>query len=472
MKKGNNSVKWVILLLVLLARFPVIAQALEWETFRQQVIENHPLAQIADLSLDQAAYARMRAKGGFDPKIYSDFYTKSFSDKTYFQYTESGVKLPTWAGLEIKGAYNTASGIYLNQESTLPSNGQASLGFTWTLGQGLLMDDRRAGLRQSQIGLQLADAERTILLNELLFEAAKTYWTWVAASNQLNIYEAALRQAQIRHEALRESLIQGDKPAIDTIETYIQVQNWLLDVNFSRVEVQNAALALGNFIWTGKLEPASPDMIPNAPLLSDLQVAPQRVIDQDGIVQEAQRNHPQLRAYLAKLQSLDVERRLKNEKRKPVLDLNYNILGAGWGFFPTVNTDGLGKLANDIKWGLNFSYPILNRKARGDMQITQIKIAQTELDQRQKSKMIEAKVRQYANDLQNLQKQLDLYSSITNNYRVLLDAESEKFRQGESSVFLINAREQKWLETQVKYLKLQAEYKKTEAGLLWASGRY
>ncbi|MEQ1743949.1 MAG: hypothetical protein ABMA02_00860 [Saprospiraceae bacterium] len=60
--------------------------------------------------------------------------------------------------------------------------------------------------------------------------------------------------------------------------------------------------------------------------------------------------------------------------------------------------------------------------------------------------------------------------SITDNYRTLLDGENEKFRFGESSVFLINTREQRWLEAQTKLLKLVAAYRKAEAGLRWAVG--
>ena len=470
MRTPRNRIKWTMAFVLLTLCISSRAQVLEWSDFRQQVLERHPVARQADLYRDLAASTLLRAKGGFDPKAYSDFYSKNFSGKTYFQYTEAGVKLPTWAGLELKGAYNLASGDFLNAESTLPANGQATLGFNWSLGQGLLLDERRAALRQSRIGLQGAEAERELLLNDLMFEAAKTYWTWVVAGNQLRIYESALRQSRIRHEALRESFLQGDKPAIDTIETFIQVQNRLLDVNFAGVDMQNASLALRNFLWITDNQTLALEQMPTPPVLSEAESAFPNIKGREELVQQARVNHPELRLYEAKRQNLEVERRLKLEKRKPVLDLNYNLLGAGWEFFPTSNTEGVGLLANDIKWGLNFSYPIFNRKARGDWQVTQVKIAQTVLDIQQKSQAIENKVRQYANDLDNLRNQVVLYRDITRNYLTLLEGETEKFNQGESSVFLINTREQRWLDAQVKFLKLAAEYQKAQAGLLWASG--
>lgn len=442
----------------------------DWTSFRSRVLQFHPLARQAELYRDQARSALLRARGGFDPKAYGDFSNKTFNDKNYFQYTEAGIKWPTRFGLEIKGNYNLASGDFLNPESKIPKNGQAAFGFTWSLGQGLLFDERRADLGASRIGIQKNEAERAYALNDLLLEAALAYWNWVLAANQIRIYEEVLRQAQIRYAGLQESFRQGDKPAIDTLEAFIQVQNRNLDINFARIDLRNTALETGNFLWTEDGVPGDTALLRQAESLLAGDFKPLDVGGSERLVSQARNSHPALQLYTFKLRELELERRLKQEKRKPVLDLNYQILGNGWQFFPTAGSDGVGMLAQDIKWGVRFSYPILNRKARGDWQLTQVKIAQTDFDLQQKRITVENKVRQYANELNNLAEQIDLYREIAANYRILLDAENEKFRFGESSVFLINTREQRWLDAQVKYLKLAAEYRKTEAKLQWATG--
>lgn len=449
---------------------PVISQTFDWPTFRQQVLENHPLAKQANLYRDQAGAAMLRAKGGFDPKAYADFSSKNFDNKTYFQYTEAGLKWPTWLGLEVKGAFNYTTGNYLNPESTLPADGQANLGLNWTLLQGLVIDERRAALSQAKIGVEQGEAERVAALNDLLLEAAKAYWTWVAADNTLRIYNEAIRQADLRNTAIRESFLQGERSAMDTLETFIQLQNRRLDVTFAQTELQNAVLALQVFLWNTENQPLAPEQIPPSPTLLAGEFAPSPTQNTLNLAQQASLQHPELRLYDAKLRSLDVERRLKNEKRKPILDVNYYLLGDGWQFFPTAGADGIEVLTNDIKWGLNFSYPLLNRKARGDLEVTEVKIAQTDFELRQKRQSIENKVRQYANDLNNLATQIALFQNITVNYRNLLDAEIERFNFGESSVFLVNTREQRWLDAQVKYLKLLSEYRKAEAGLQWSAG--
>ncbi|MFZ4634632.1 MAG: TolC family protein [Saprospiraceae bacterium] len=336
---------------------------LEWRVFRREVLSNHPLARQANLATASADAVLLRAKGGFDPKLFADIHEKSFTNTQYYQYSESGIKWPGWMGIELKGAYNWAGGFYLNPESTLPANGQANLGLNWSLGQGLLMDERRADLQQAKIGLQMGVAERDAQLNDLLFAGAKAYWEWVLANTQLAVLEAALAQAQIRYEGIRESFLQGDKPAIDTLETFIQVQNRLLDVNFAQVDVQNTLLALNTYLWNADGAPLSPAEVSKPPALPTAEAlqlpSPEQLL---GNIDQ----HPQLRAYQAKLNDLGVEQRLKTEKRKPILDVQYNLLGNGWQFFPTPGAEGLSMLTNDVKWGVQFSYPILNRKARGD----------------------------------------------------------------------------------------------------------
>ncbi|MFT7230608.1 MAG: outer membrane protein TolC, partial [Bacteroidia bacterium] len=47
------------------------------------------------------------------------------------------------------------------------------------------------------------------------------------------------------------------------------------------------------------------------------------------------------------------------------------------------------------------------------------------------------------------------------NYKALLDAEQTKFRLGESSLFIVNTREQKWIFAREKYIKSYAEYRKS-----------
>ena len=110
------------------------------DEYLQWVVGYHPVARQADILRDQAEAGLRIARGAFDPKWYADWQQKSFDGKNYYNLGESGIKLPTRIGWEIKGAYQIASGDFINPENNLPANGQAILGLRIPLLQGLFTD--------------------------------------------------------------------------------------------------------------------------------------------------------------------------------------------------------------------------------------------------------------------------------------------------------------------------------------------
>lgn len=457
-----------LLCLDVYAQAQEVARPLHWPELRTLILTQHPLAIQAGLVASEAEAALLRAKGGFDPKLYADVSEKSFSGSQYFRYAESGISWPGFAGMSVKGAYNRATGAYLNPEGNLPLDGQASLGLHWTLGSGLLMDQRRANLRIARAGVEQGDARRAGALNDLLLGGANLYWDWVLANDVLSVYREALQQADVRLDAVILSHQQGDLPAIDTLETLIQQQNRVLDLNDAIVNAQNAGIALSNFLWDASGLPLADQQLPTAPALAAAQGP--AVPEPESLRRDLER-HPMLRQYRARLDQLETARKLRAEDLKPDLNLSYYLLGNGWQMFPSTGTEGLSVLTNDVKWGLQFAYPIPNRTARGGLQMATIQKSQLDYEWRQRRIELENALQQVQNELVNLEQQLELYQSITDNYRTLLDGELQKFQFGESSVFLVNAREQRWLDARISLLRMQASFRKKQAALLWTAGR-
>jgi threonine synthase len=69
-----------------------------------------------------------------------------------------------------------------------------------------------------------------------------------------------------------------------------------------------------------------------------------------------------------------------------------------------------------------------------------------------------------------VQNQLALQRSATAAYAALQRAEELRFSNGESSLFLINARELKTLEASEKEVELQSKEGKAIAAAYWAAG--
>ena len=70
----------------------------------------------------------------------------------------------------------------------------------------------------------------------------------------------------------------------------------------------------------------------------------------------------------------------------------------------------------------------------------------------------------------NIEQQIKVYTEMTENYARLLAAENRRFELGESSLFIINSREMKLIESQLKLEKLKAEYQIAQIQIEWASG--
>jgi len=445
---------------------PVLTQ----EAYFQWIQRYHPLVRQANLLTATSAAQLLEARGHFDPKLLSELSQKSFDGKNYYTLSESSFKIPTWYGLELKALFNTASGINVNAENTIPAAGQAVLGIKASLGQGLFIDERRAVLQKARILQNANEAERLDAINNILLEAAVAYWDWVKAYGQLQAIEQALRVSQQRLRNIAESYEAGDRPAIDTLETFIQVQNWNFEQNSAQLKYQNAALRLSNFLWYDEAVPLELETNvrpPSPDTLRHQQILPRA----EDLVQLSQSRHPQLRSYQFKLAQLAIDRKLALEALKPRLDLEYNLLGDGFRFGQYGDGGLENLLLQNYKWGFTFSFPVFLRKERGKLELNRLKMMDTDLAILQKQLEISNKVRDAYNEWQNAQQQIVLYEDIVTNYQRLLDAEILRFQAGESSIFLINSREQKLIEAQMKLVGLRTEFHKNRIKTLWATGQ-
>jgi len=437
------------------------------EDFLLQVLLNHPSAQSAELFLDEARQKLRKAQGAFDPYFKGQLDEKEFKEKQYFSLFKAAIEQPTpFLGLSLHGGYERAQGEYVNAENTLPDDGLFYAGVSLPLLQGLLLDERRAELRMAKIGREEANPRRREALNDLAFVALAGYWEWAKTRGELAVYEQSIELAQTRFEAVKESFSVGYKPAIDTLEAFIQLQNRQISYSESRLKWRKQSLAIANFLW-GQEQQATD--VEDLPVPIDLMVfnASTTVPLADSLAnlrQQLGTQNPTLLRYGFKLEKLDVERRWAFEQIKPKLKLKYNFLTETTG----ENSFTLG--TENYKWGVSLSVPIPGRAKIAGWKLIKIKQQQTELAFAQKRVELDNKLQAYAAELTRLREQLTLAENNVENYQRLLDAEQEKYQIGESSLFLINSREVKLIESQLKVLALKAKLQKAEAAFQWTFG--
>ena len=103
--------------------------------------------------------------------------------------------------------------------------------------------------------------------------------------------------------------------------------------------------------------------------------------------------------------------------------------------------------------------------------MAKLKIKSQQLENSQQRLEIENKVKSYFNELMAMQKQVLLFDRNVKNQQLLVVAEEYKFSVGESSLFLVNSRENKLLETQQKLAELKTKFFKSMAALQWSAGQ-
>ena len=432
-KKMRRKNKIVILLLTLVLSWNGFSQSkiLTYNEFLGYVKKYHPLVKQANLNISEAQAQLMQARGAFDPKIEIDFDKKQFKDKNYYSLFNSSFKIPTWYGIEIKGAFDNNEGIYVNSENTVPNSGLTSVGIAVPLGQSLFINQRMADIRKAKLAQTLNTAQRDLEALEVIHEASLRYFDWKRNHDEVTLYQEYLKNAQIRFEGVVKLIEQGDKPAIDSVEAGIAIRNRKLNLEDSQLKLTKARLVLSNYIWTVDAIPLeiAEDLMPEV----DLKNSIEDLLIQNKLRQFETQNHPKIKLWNTKIDMLEIDRKLKANAILPKLDLSYNYLSEP-NYFTQYRLQ-------DYKIGVNFSMPLFLRKERASVKLAQLKIQDSEYSLQFERLQLQNKIKAQEQEIASLKKQIDLTARLVNDYDMMLKAEDRLFSIGESSLFLINTRE-------------------------------
>ncbi len=423
--------------------------------FLGYVKKYHPLVKQADLKINEAEANLMQARGAFDPKIDIDFNEKQFKDNNYYSILNSSFKIPTWYGIELKAGFDNAEGIYVNPENTLPNSGLTSFGISIPVGQGLFINQRMADIRKAKIAQNLNSAERNLQAIEVLYEASISYTNWKRSFDEVKLYENYLENAKIRYNGVSQLITQGDKPAIDSIEAGIIVTTRQLNLEDAKLKLTKAKLDLSNYLWLENNIPLElkdelqPEKILGSTIKETLQI---NELDNFDI-----ENHPKIKALDAKIGILKVEKQLKANALLPKLDVSYNYLSE-----PSAIDN---YRMQDYKIGLNFSIPIFLRKERAGLKLAKLKIQDSEFSLQFERKNLENKLKSQQQEIISLQIQQEYNTKLVRDFSTLLSAEDRLFNMGESSLFLINSRENTLVSSQLNAIVLENRFFQAILGL-------
>jgi outer membrane protein TolC len=419
-----------------------------YQEYLENVIRYHPVAKKANLRPALADAELRSARGLLDPELSSDWQEKNFDDKLYYRQYKAALKFPTILGIDVVGGYENTEGVFLNPENTTDEFGLWNVGLEVNILQGLITNERRTALDQARVFQDLAKNEQQILINELVYDASITYLLWQQYYFSGIILVENMTLSQTYFENTKQSFYGGEKTGMDTLEAFILYQDALSYLQKNQMDLTKARQTMENFLWFNDAPVTLRDNTipedyqnPTLPQLSDIT---------DQIVNE----NPTIQIALNKLSYAEIEQKLKREKLKPKLKLKYNPLlsTSNDGIRPNYSVD-------NYQYGFDFSMPLFMRSERADVQKGQIKITELELEIENKRNELLNKIENSLLQQQLLIQQFNLLSQNVENYNLLLEGENELFNFGESSVFLLNKRQEKYIEGQLKLIDLQIKQK-------------
>jgi outer membrane protein TolC len=458
-------------IIVLLSWRSIYSQDTAYTFSHFQLLESlrkyHPVIRQSQIDIEKSQAAIRFARGGFDPTIQTYVTDKTFNGTKYYNEVAVNVTIPAWYGITVEAGTDNLTGERI--DPMLTQDKSSFVGVTVPLIKDLVLDKRRAALKQAKLFKETAEVEQRAIINDVFMNALEAYWQWAYNYRAYEVMRQNVIVNKQRLTMVRQSFSNGERAAIDTIEALAQMQNFEMLAQSYWLQAQNAKLLISAFLWYDKDEPYQLPERVTPPIDWENNEFPLYAYDipLDTLLQLATQ-HPELLLYDYKLDVLDIDRKLKFQDMLPKLDFSYYQLGKGYNF---INTISEGPIFRDnYQYAFKFQMPLTFSQGRSNYKQTLLKIEETSLDQSLKQYNIALKVQSYYNEFVTLRKQLQIHGSATENYEKLLRAEEKRFSNGESSLFLINSRENKYLEAQQKLIELKAKFCKAVYALQWSAG--
>lgn len=439
--------------------------------FLNQVREFHPLMRRA-ATLQEIAEAReMEARGAFDPQLGATWKEKVYGSPYE---TQGGPELSweTPVGIGLEAGWRTAEGARLDASDYVPEGGLWSLGGTVRLGRGFWTDKRRATLAKAQAMVGVGEAERTLAENDVLLEASMDFWTWYNAFLVWEVAREAESLASNRLEWSRAQWRNGEVAALDTLEAHWNWTNRSANREASQGKFVAARAKVERWLWTEDWQPASlPSYaIPGEAWLEEETLRPTQLWAEDDpkAIAGFWERHPYFQLYTSKGEALGADVRFRREMLKPQIDGAFELYSPA---LPGSTEWRAPVWDNNHRMELKVSMPLFLRQERGALNVAKLNQEQTLLDLQSQEANWRAQVRGTAMRLPHLYAQHERTGLAVRLSRQLLEAEQRKFEVGESSLFVVNSRENALLKAQKTHADATADLHFSWRNWLWYLGQ-
>ena len=160
-------------------------------------------------------------------------------------------------------------------------------------------------------------------------------------------------------------------------------------------------------------------------------------------------NRPELQSLRVAIDRASNKIRLGENDLKPDLDLNFEVsrdVGA-------VAEGGISRDSTDTIIGFNFSVPFQRRSARGRLQRAEAELRAIQLREQRTQDQITIELNNILTDLTAAYRLTDLATNEVVQAEKMVDAERRRFTLGASDFFLVNVREERAADAEIRAIR-------------------
>ena len=414
---------------------------------------HYPKIILAKQKIAEKEQALLKSQGQFDPSLYNS--VKLNPQGGYEnRYDRLRLTLPVEkTPLTLFGQYRIGQGQWPEyfKNYLTNSNGEALIGFELPLIKDLLIDERRGSIATKRYQVQLAKYETFQTEINTLQQAGFVYWYWVLEVNKRHFAKKLLDLAKERQFALKRRKQLGDSPDIDLVENKRFILKRKENLVHADLKVKQAALSLSLYYRNSLGQPIVPkaNQAPRFRFINQSLRKPNR----QAIIAEVFAVNPALRILdkLKQITQIDID--LAKNKLLPTLNASLSTKKQ-YG----QDGDPLLKRTN-LFAGLTFNFPLYQRDAKGSYGIAVNKYSQLTIQENYLSQQLHVTLEKILSEQQADQHRLALINKEVALAKKIERAERIRFNAGDSSLFLVNQREQTTFSLEILACQIMTEFK-------------
>lgn len=403
---------------------------------------------------------QLAADGAFDLMLKGEYYdrlTGYYSGG--FGKVEARQPLRPY-GAEVFGSYRVSSGDFPTYENYNYTNnlGEVKVGALLSLLRNRDIDSRRFAIEDSRLAASQARLDVLLVRLNVQHEALRAYWRWVAAGEEIRVFEELLEIAEARQIGITREVNEGARARIALTENEQNLLRRRTLLEQARRDFTTASNSLGFYLRgeDGGMIVPTREMLPD--LVRMRAVARPEVLAATP-VSEVLQKRPELETFRIALERATNKVALRQNDLQPKLDASVELSRD----FGQIGPGGPGFDSTDTVVGLTFSVPLQRRTALGAVQRAEAELRETELRQRRITDQITTDV---ANILANLDAAIrlaDLAEAEVKQANAMVAAERTRFRLGAGEFFLVNTREETAANARISAIRAQLAGRLAEA---------